>query len=107
MVLSYRLLIRILTGSARNFPSFFIFRISVLTSPNAQSFFPHASHPSIVHAAGVLLTPITAVTDFDGIIRYPSVRVIPILFPASRPSRISFCADSGKSPYPGENLGLR
>lgn len=36
---------------------------------NAQSFFPHASHPSITQAAGVRLTPITAVTDFDGIIR--------------------------------------
>ena len=36
---------------------------------NAQSFFPHASHPSITQAAGARLTPITAVTDFDGIIR--------------------------------------
>ena len=51
---------------------------------NAQSFFPHASHPSV--------------TDFEGSIRNPSVSVIPILFPASSPSRICFWTDNGKSP---------
>jgi hypothetical protein len=66
----------------------------------------HSAHPLLRQSPAICDTPMSAVTDLLGVISSESVRLTPISLGMFRILLISVCIVRGRSPYPGEYLGL-
>lgn len=76
-----------------------LFLVSYLFISPVQAFlFEQTSQPSLTQPAAIFDTPMTAVTDLDGIIKKLSVNVIPTVFSASSTRQKSGWHESGRSP---------
>jgi hypothetical protein len=77
--------------------SLFLF-LTYLSLRYRQFLFEQTSQPSFTQPAAIFDTPMTAVTDLDGIIKKLSVNVIPTVFSASSTRQKSGWHESGRSP---------